>query len=324
MLARLFRSNQPGVLVFLLVLVPALFLSYWGTQPPPMDQGMPLARLLARLFSTAGWAYGLLVMLLVALLGVQVAALMNETELADRRTHLAALLVPVVLALLLPPGAIGSALFGAPFVVWAMQRTWSISRSSDALSPLFDAGLLLGFAAQTYVPYAFLIVVVWASVSVIRPFNWKEYVVPLLGLVVVFYLAWGLLILMHIPVWSPLRTVSAAAAPRIALPEGYDWSLALVLVPVLVIAALRFAQHYGRGVVREQNVRSAFIALVLTLTLMAVFLWSITGLPAWEPIALPLAMLSTYAFLGTRRAWLGEVAVLCALLLACWLQYGRA
>lgn len=324
MLVRLFRSNQPGILVLLLLLVPGLFMAHLWAAAPDLSGGMPLARVLAYLFSAAPWAYGASVLLIVALLALQVAWMMNETELVDRRNHLPALLVPLALALAAHPGNVGAGFFGLPFVVWAMHRTWSISSGGKALGALFDAGLLIGMAAQVYVPYAFLLVVVWASVSVIRPFQWREYLVPLLGCIVAFYLCWGALNLLHVPVLEPLRTVVGSTMGIGRPPAGYGWAVALILVPLLLVAGLRFTAHYGRGVVREQNIRSAFIAFGLTLALLGFLVRLITGRFPVMVLAVPLAMLCTFALIGTRRAWLGEMAVAGLLLLALWLQYGSA
>ncbi len=321
MLARTFRSNQPGVLVLLLLLVPGLLLPHFWATPPALVQGMPLALVYAHFFGLGGWVYGTAVLCTTALLALQVTLLTNATDLVDRRHHLPGLLVPIAVALTVPPGAAGAAFFGLPFVVWAMHRTWSISSGGKALGALFDAGLLLGIAAQFYVPFAFLLVVVWASVSVIRPFQWREYLVPFVGLALVFYLAWGVLRLMHLPAGEPLRTVVGSTVGLSKAPYGFGWTLALVLVPLLLVSALRFTEHYGRGVVREQNIRSAFIAFSITMLLLAGLVSLIAGVFPVVLLAVPAGLLATFGLIGTRRAWLGETAVFCLVLIALWLQY---
>jgi hypothetical protein len=105
------------------------------------------------------------------------------------------------------------------------------------------------------------------------------------------------------------------------MPRGHGWSLALLCVPLLLVSALRFMQQYDRGVVREQNVRSAFIAFGLTMGLLGALVRWITGVFPAVFVALPLAMLATFGLLGQRKAWLGELAVGCLLLLALWIQY---
>ena len=321
MLVQLFRSNRPGVLLLLLAVVPALFWPHLLATAPELSGGMPLARLFGWLSGLGSWVHGAVVMAIVAILAIQVTVLMNETELAVRRNHLPGLLVPLAVALTIPPGAAGAAFLGTPFVIWSMHRTWSISSGGKALGALFDAGILIGLAALCYMPYAFLLVVVWASVSVIRPFQWREYLVPFLGIGVTFYLAWGIQFLMDAPPWDPLLTVAASTIGPGRTPEGYGWTVGLVLVPLMFIAMLRFTEYYGRGVVREQNIRSAFIALALTLVLLGGLVQLITGLFPVAVVAVPGAILATFAFLGTRRAWVGEATVLCLLVLAIWSQY---
>lgn len=322
MFARLFRSNQPGILVLVLVLVPALFFRHLWANAPAMDAGMPLARLLHGLFLSAPWTYGLLVLSTAALLAVQLAVFMNETELIDRRNHLPALLFPLVLAISAQPGSVGPALFGMPFLLWAIRRAWSISNTGNALGPLFDAGLLLGIASMVFMPYAILLVVVWASTSVVRTFQWREYIVPVLGIALVFYLAWGALELSGGADWKPLLTVGLPDGPSRKTIGIYRWTLIALLVPITLIALLRFAEHYGRGVVREQNLRSAFIAFGIALGLVCGFLQLLNGSYPAVLEAVPLSMLFAFGFIGTRRAWLGEAAVAALLVMAFWMQYG--
>lgn len=322
MLARLFRSNQPGILVLVLLLVPALFLPHLWAKAPPMGTGMPLARMLHQLFQAAPWCYGVLVLLAIAGLAVQLATLVNETELVDRRNHLPALLFPLVLATGAPTGGFGPALFGMPLVLWAIRRAWSISNNGPALAALFDAGLLLGFAAMVFVPYALLIVVVWASVSVVRPFQWREYLVPVLGIALVFYLAWGFLKLNGVEEHRPLLTVTLTDGPPRPATSAFRWMAWILMVPLLLLALMRFVEYYGKGVVREQNLRSAFIAFSITLGLLCVFLHLLNGRYPTVLQAVPLSTLFTYAFIGTRRAWLGEMAIAALVVMALWMQYG--
>lgn len=324
MLVQLFRSNQTGVLVLLLLLVPGLFWPHFGAVPPDLSMGMPLARSVAWVWQKGAWIHGAMVLAIVTVLAIQVTVLMNETDLAVRRDHLSGLLVPLAFALAMPPGAAGAAFLGLPFVVWAMYRTWSISGGGRALGALFDAGILLGLAALCYMPYVFLLVVVWASISAIRPFQWREYIVPVLGGLVMLYFAWAVLELMDAPFFPPLRTIPPTTFGLGPAPAGYGWTLALVLVPLLVVAGLRFTTHYAKGVVREQNVRSAFIALSLALALLGAMVRVVTGHFPVVIVAIPAAMLAAHAFIGTRRAWVGEVAVLCLLVLALWLQYSAS
>jgi hypothetical protein len=322
MLVRLFRSNQPGVLAILFLLLPGLFFRHALAPGPLLERAMPVQQLMQELYTAVPWSHGVIQLVLVILVAVQLTALMNGAELVDRRNHLPALLFPLLLGIFSAPGDLGPALLGMPFVLWGLRRSWSITSGGAALSPLFDAGLLIGLAALCYMPYAFLLVVVWASVSVIRPFQWREYVLPLLGQLLVFYLAWGVFRLMGVDDWQPLRSI-AGPAPSPKVQGGVREVVLMVLLAMLLAASLfEFTRQYARGVVREQNLRSAFLAFCAT---SGIIIFLVMLLNDWYPpvlLATPLALLFTFGLLGTRRAWLSELAVGVLLALAFWKQYG--
>ena len=322
MLVRLFRTNQPGILLVLLVLLPLLFAAHFQAAVLDGASGMPLQQLVARWLGRMSWAFGIVQVLVVGILALQITGLVNGADLVDRRNHLPALLFPLCLAVFAEPGSLGSALFGMPFVVFAMRRTWSMNSGGPAMSALFDAGLLLGIASLFYMPYAFVLVVVWASVSVIRPFQWREYLVPLVGIALVFYLAWGVLNLLGVDEWRPLRTVVDSGPSPTVVPAWFTVARAAVLVCISIVALLRFAEHYQRGVVREQNLRSSFLAFATALGVVMALLSFLTDRVSPVLITVPLSMLAVHAFLGTRRAWLGELAVLVLFGRALWRQYG--
>jgi hypothetical protein len=103
---------------------------------------------------------------------VQLNALANNTDQVDRRNHLTALLFVLLLAAFDRTALLDPALLGMPLVLVGLaQRTWSMNNRSGALAELFDAGVLIGLAGLFYLPYLFLVVVLWASVSVMRPFE---------------------------------------------------------------------------------------------------------------------------------------------------------
>lgn len=322
MLTRLFRSNQPGVLLALLVLLPALFLGHFRAAPVLVPDAMPFQSILNAWFSNAPRGFALVHILTIGILAIQITGLMNECELVDRRNHLPVLLFPVCLAVLSSPGALGPSLLGMPFVVFAMRRTWSMNSGGPALARLFDAGILLGLASMFYVPYAFLVVVVWASVSVIRPFQWREYLVPLVGIIVVFYLAWGTLLLFDVDHWRPLYTVVGSTTAGFTGSSAQGITRLIIGSAILLVALYHFADQYNRGVVRMQNVRSAFLAFTAALGVLILLVSVLSHRTPAVLAAVPLSMLFVYAFLGTRRPWLTELAVFSLIGLAVWQQYG--
>jgi hypothetical protein len=324
MLARLFRSNRPAVLTGLVVLVPALFLpALWNTVAAS-GPAMPLYGLLAELSRHVPWLPGLLHMLLVLLLALQLAMLANDAELLGKRTHLPALLFPLLLAAVASTAVLEAALVGMPLVLAAMRRTWGIALAKRVLGPLFDAGLLIGLASLFYLPYAFLMVVIWASISVIRPFHWREYVLPFWGTALPIYLAWAILHLQGVSSWQPMYTVVGQVAAGLRandLPSVLKWLLRAVLFLLCAIAMVRFLVAYQRGIMREKNVRASFMALFFALAVIMVGVAVLDGSYPAVLLITPMAVFTGYALLSERRAWLSELAVTLLLGIALWVQW---
>lgn len=324
----LFRQNRPLVLLML----PLLLALLWPGASPveaPLTHGppgMPAHQAFRLLLASANWTLPVLACMLVAGLAVQLNFTVNSSGLFEERNHVPALLLPLLLALY-PQGLVPDpALSGMPFILWALRRLWSSVGQQRILSPLADAGLLIGLAACFHLPYAFMVVVIWSTLAITRPLQWREYLVPLLGLVVVLFLLWGLMHLFFPGVWDPLGSVRPAqrpAGPQSPVPHWLRgvvlWALAGIL---LVSAAISFAAGYARGIMREKNIRASFLAFAFTCALLAAFAWLVEDRVPPVLVAVPLAVLLAWPLSRARRVAWAEAAALALLALGVWGRWG--
>lgn len=323
MVAGIFRSNQPAVLFLVPLVVLGLFL-------PDLPHGavarpglMPLAAAMERLVGNAGWLRQTVGLLLVLAVAVQATLLVNGLELMDRRNHLVALLFPLFMAGLSGPVLYEPALLGMPLVLLAFRRVWAMGNTGHVLGVVFDAGFLLGLASLCYLPYAFLLVVIWASVSVVRPFAWREYVLPVLGSATVFYLAWAVLRLAGSAPWQPLLTVLRFDPGAVAVVGGTPTRTSFLAMAgiLLLFALMAFGNSYARTIMRGKNLRSSFMAFVTALVVLVLFLSAISG--GFPPVllAVPASVLCAHALLAPRKAWLAEAATLVLVLCGFWIRW---
>ncbi len=326
MLAGLFRSNQPAILFAIPVIVVALFASALGEAYQPTGNVMPLYGILERLVMTAPWVSGMVGMMLIMLLSIQLTGLAGDAEIMERRGHLPSLLFPILLAAFNNGPILDPALAGMPFVIVALRNCWSINNTGPALRALFDAGLLLGIAALFHLPYAFLVVVLWASASVIRPFKWREYVVPVLAFALAFYLTGTVLHVIGATPWRPLLTIVQFASMEPPAPPTQAAQrvlLYLVIGAMLVVSLWSYAGSYQRGVMRQKNLRSSFMAFQAALLVIVVLLRIIDRSSPPVLLAAPLAVFLAQAVQGSRRQWLSESAIVALLVLGAWMQWGH-
>ena len=326
MLVKYFRQNQPAILVLLL---PLLLLLWPGASPvaDPVGRfapGMPGFAALRLLFTSSGWVLPVAGFIIIAGLSLQLNFTVNESDLFVRRNHLPALLLPLILALF-PQGLVPDPqLAGMPFVLWAMRRLWATQSDTRMLGPLFDAGLLIGLAAMFYLPYAFLVVVLWSSLAVMRPFHWREYVVPLLGLTLMLFLLWGALHVFAPGVWDPSASWRPANPPaKLAAPH---WLRGVLLSALAVIflasGGFVFAAGYARGIMREKNTRASFLAFTFTCGLLALFNWLVEGRVPPVLVAVPVAVFLSWPLLQAKRIAWAEVGVIAIIALGAWGRWG--
>jgi hypothetical protein len=327
MFVRFFRQNQPIVLFALLPLVAVLWpgAKSLAAAVALRPEGMPLYRGLVFLCGTATWMLPVVAMLLVAGMAVQLNATLNGSDLYGRRNYLPALLFPLLLALF-PVGMVGDpAMVGMPFVLWAVRRLWASQGAHRVIGPLFDAGLLIGMATLCYAPYAFLVVVFWSSISVMRPFHWREYLMPLLGALVLLGMVRGALYLFAPASWDitdsfsrPTTGVQFLSSPH------WSWGVLLLLLSIgFVVATVpSFAAGYSRGVMREKNTRASLLAIAFTFGLLDLFAWFVEGRSYPVLIALPLATFFTWPLLGAKRILWAELGVFALLGLGLWARWG--
>lgn len=283
---------------------------------------MPFQQGLQDLVGAQNRVRGIASMVVVILIAIQLSALVNDAELMQRRNYLPALFFPLLLAAFRDPEPMGPALIGMPFLLFALQRTWSITNMGSVLSPLFDAGLLIGIASLFFLPYAFMVVVVWASVSVIRPFFWRDHLVPLLGVVVVLYLTWGVLKLMGVDHWRPLHTIMDRNMVGADVLRPQRVLYYFLLAAFLIAGTLAFAKGYGSGVMREKNLRSSFLAYCAATIVLIALLWMLTKRFPPVLVAVPLAIFCGYAVQSGKSAWVGELGILAMGVLAVWAMWG--
>lgn len=286
-------------------------------------QGMPLYAPFRWLMDLSPWVAMAMGIMLVLGLAHGLNRMANDAELYDRRNHLPVLLLPLLLALM-PFGFVpGPAFLGVWAVIWALARSWTAMARTQILSPLFDAGLLMGIAALFYLPFAFLTVVIWATLAVTRPIKWREYIMPVLGMVLMLFIGWGVTRFIAPSTWDPIASLHFPT-DQPALPAAH-WMYGVILSAVLLVLAISvvisFAAVYSGSVMREKNIRAAFLAFTFAMGLLALFAWWLDRRIPPVLLAVPATLLLSYPMLQTRRTAWAEAGVWCLLLLGCWARW---
>jgi len=95
----------------------------------------------------------------------------------------------------------------------------------------------------------------------------------------------------------------------------------LVFVPLMLKGLANYATLYMRSIVREKNVRSAFLAASLALAILFGFESLLNRTYPGALLAVPLAVIGSHAVLRPGRDWLSELAMWWLLAAALWMRW---
>ncbi|MBS1945895.1 MAG: hypothetical protein JST98_12045 [Bacteroidetes bacterium] len=335
MLTRHFRQDRPTaylpVPLLLLLLWPgagtggASYFSLADLPAREMVEGMPFHRPVQWLLALSPWAALAVSVAIIFGVAYSLDRLANNAELYVRRNHLPALLFPLLLALA-PFGLLADpAMVGLWPVLWALGLLWRAVGRANIRGALFDGGLLLGLASLFYLPYGFLIVVLWATLAHTRPLNFREYVLPVAGMAAVLATGWGLVHFLAPGTWHP--AASLHFPKDVLAPKEAHWMYRIVLTAVLgalaLAAIISFGAMYGRSVLREKNIRASFLAFAFAMALLACFAWWLDRRIPPVLMAAPGALLAATPLLQPqqRGATWADAVPWALLLLACWARW---
>jgi hypothetical protein len=190
----LFRSNQTGTALFLLLYVALTHASALVGHVQPFQREMaPGGMLYQALFRWADaqpfWS-ALGAAVLVFIQAVLINNLTDEFRLLNDRSWLAGVSYALVSAGLPEFLFLSPPLVAVTFLPWALRQIFKAYNQSKATGLIFDAAFGVTIGSLFYPPAFFLLIAGFAGMSIIRSFKLKEQAVFASGVVVPFFLAW--------------------------------------------------------------------------------------------------------------------------------------
>lgn len=230
----------------------------------------------------------------------------NNYNLPGKPTFLPALLYITCSSLFLPFLIISPALISNFLLIWAIEKFLSIYRRNEVLSVMYDIGMIIALGTLIYFPFIAMMPLLWISMVIFRPFNWREWLAGIIGFITVIFFMWVFYYWndatdQFYRIWLPL----ASKFPVDIRINYYNY---LVLIPVIIIVILAIFQlreNFFRSIVQ---VRKSFQLLIfmLILALVSFYLEPDYNLYHFLLAVPPGSVLMAYYFLHARKRWFYE------------------
>lgn len=259
--------------------------------------------------------YAIVIVLIQAIL---LNRIVNNYNLLGKPSFIPALMYVTATAILEPFVVLNPVLIANFLVLWMIEKFMSIYRRDKVLSVLFDLGMIVAAGTLIYFPFIAMLPLLWISLIIFRPFNWREWVAGLTGFITVCFFV------MTVYYLSGSLSDFFKAVPLVAafypgfLANPYDY---IVLIPVLLILVSSVFTLWHKFYRSNVHVRkSYFILLFLLLFSVLSFYLSVGYNTDHFLLAIPaVAIFMSHFFLNATKRWFYESVYL--LLAACIIYF---
>ena len=309
MIYRLFNINKPIILTTLPVICVILwFPSFLNTKGLIYLERYSLLDFFSHLPIPLGQTLSILIILSTAIL---ISFTINQSELFSKNQYLPALIYVLAMSLINEHHVINPIIIANLFLVLAIYMLFKIYRQIPCKNLIFKSSCLIMIASVFYLPYLLFFPLPWIILSIIRPFETREWLMPIVSLfIVAFYVA--LINEIHPSFFKLNNLYNISALESISI----NYSIIIKFVFWLMI----FGCFTSLIMLLKLNIKSTNRFRKLTLLLLSVFLifiaisffnyfyyfnLSIIILLS----AIPVSLLLPFTLIHMKRKWLSEIYI---------------
>jgi hypothetical protein len=290
--AGLLNKGLRGSIVLVIALfVVTFFASYFSSvileenNYPNLFYNYFTARFSSRLFITlVNYLLIAIGLFLISLIGI-------DQEIVDKVNYFPVFIYLLLGCVSVNPGHITPQLFTNVFVLFAMYKLLDSYRHEQVLRQIFDAALWLCVSAFITISSIVFFPLFFIALLILRPFNWREWAVALLGFFVPVYFYESMAYLSNFNQWYLFNSIGLYFTSfSLPSPSEYYIALLVILFLLLFISILyNFSRGFG-NTVKKQRTKSILMWFLLFST-FGFFSGGATGSSIISTFAFPISFL---------------------------------
>ena len=308
---KFFRSN---LLVSIFTALPVIAIVLWISaffEPPIIttNYSMPLFDFINKYIGQISFLQTFVALVGTYLQGLLLNRIVNRDQLLNQRSKLVALLFVVLMSCLQPLLSLHPVLFVNLFLILALHRIGSMYLQQNIFSQAFDAGIFIGLASLFYLPSIIFFPFILTSILIIRPFNWREHLIALLGLCVPFAFIYtyffyfdGLNYFWNEKILHPIHQQTQ----HISNFKSLDYFLVFSLLILLILSIMKIANTLNNSIVKTQSLLLSLLSF-FGFAVLTVVLVGTSSIYAYTFLAIPFSIFLANYFLTMKENWLAEI-----------------
>ncbi len=312
MLIKVFKSAQPISLFYLPILAALVVYFAFRLNPLPValdhDHGVLYSFLLQIPGTSQLWVCMLISFVLVTLQVLFFNRIIVQNEVLYKPSNLPALLHLVSLSVL--PGFLGFTpfLFINTLLLLVIHKTCKLYKAPGALGLAFDACFILAICTMLYSPCILLLLFFIISLSILRPFNWREWMVAAMGFVTPWILLTVFLFLSDQQSTTHMAEDVTRLKPFVNFKTLSSSHLLTIfsLLFLLTLALLKLRNNFYKNVIKMRKYQLCFFVLLLIMLLIIIIPFQHTE-ARFSLLAIPVSVFLAYYFMVLKRIFVFEL-----------------
>jgi hypothetical protein len=254
----------------------------------------------------------LLSLSMIVLQSFLLAAVINRNAVLRDTSHLPSLMYVILMSCFPEQLSFNPLLFSNFFIIFFLHALFQFYKTESASINAMDAGIFIGIASLFYWPCLFLFPLIWAALIILRPFQWREWIASVLGVMLPFiffaaYLFWFDML--------SLQSIKAILEPfyKVQFSTVYNktYIILFVILAFIVVASLiKFSQDLSTfSKLRTRK----FLLLFVWFFVFAVLSYLVSSkktMISLSFLAIPLSVLISNYFLSLKNQVLAELLFL--------------
>jgi hypothetical protein len=232
--------------------------------------------------------------------------IINDYNILGKASFLPALLFVVCSSIFVPFLILSPPLITNFLILFILNKVLKEHKSVDSIAAMFDLGLVVAIGTIIYFPFVLFLLVLWLSLVLFKPFNWREWTSVLIGyLTIVFFLGvfyyWNDKLLSFYEIWKPLSTKIPFYLKINVLDYIVLFPLSICFILGLISLRVNFFKSF---VLVRKSIQ--LLTLIFIVSILSFYLKSDFRINHFLLAVAPVAVVLSYYFMNAKKKWIYE------------------
>lgn len=319
MLVRIFRSTQfyPIALIVLFSIVINVVFGFLR-EPHWVDIGTIFFQNMTKgIHGLNYWLVVTIVFVLVTSQALHLNYTLNKHEIFFKQSWLPALFYLIFSTQFVDFLQFSPMLLINSIFIFVLDKIFSLYKNQKAIGATFDVALLIAIIALIYAPAAFFILLFFIGVAILKPLNWRDLAIGLIGLMVplsivlVGYFLNGSLLNFINQYKSSFTTTFVLSNFNLAK----QFPSAILISVVFILSLMKIRNNYLKNVTKSRLCQQILLLFTLISILTIPFTLHI-GIQCYMLLIIPFSSIIAYYFLDGKKIFYQELLLL--IIMANW------